>query len=85
MSELKRVHTDQAPAAIGPYSQAIVSDGWVFCSGQIPMDAASGELITGDVAAQTDLCLQNLTHVLEAAEVLLDYVHLQNQQRMAKR
>ena len=67
MSELKRVHTDQAPAAIGPYSQAIVSDGWVFCSGQIPMDAASGELITGDVAAQTDLCLQNLTHVLEAA------------------
>lgn len=67
MSELKRVHTDQAPAAIGPYSQAIVSDGWVFCSGQIPMDVATGELSTGDVAAQTDLCLENLAHVLQAA------------------
>ncbi len=67
MSELKRVQTEQAPAAIGPYSQAIVSDGWVFCSGQIPMDAVSGELATGDVATQTDLCLKNLAHVLEAA------------------
>ena len=67
MSELKRVHTDQAPAAIGPYSQAIVTDGWVFCSGQIPLDAETGELDTGDVATQTDLCLKNLAHVLEAA------------------
>ena len=67
MSELKRVHTDHAPAAIGPYSQAIVTDGWVFCSGQIPLDAASGELSGGDVATQTDLCLKNLARVLEAA------------------
>ncbi len=67
MSELKRVHTDRAPAAIGPYSQAIVSDGWVFCSGQIPMDAVSGELVNGDVATQTDLCLENLARVLAAA------------------
>jgi len=67
MSELERVHTDQAPAAIGPYSQAIVTDGWVFCSGQIPLDPATGELVTGDVATQTDLCLKNLTQVLEAA------------------
>ena len=67
MSELKRVHTDRAPAAIGPYSQAIVTDGWVFCSRQIAMDAASGELDSGDVATQTELCLTNLAHVLEAA------------------
>jgi 2-iminobutanoate/2-iminopropanoate deaminase len=67
MSKLERVHTDRAPAAIGPYSQAIVSDGWVFCSGQIPLDPATGELNTGDVAAQTDLCLKNLAQVLEAA------------------
>ena len=67
MSELERVHTDQAPAAIGPYSQAIVTDGWVFCSGQIPLDPATGDLNNGDVATQTDLCLRNLAHVLEAA------------------
>ncbi len=67
MSELKRVHTDHAPAGIGPYSQAVVSDGWVFCSGQIALDAGSGELSSGDVATQTDLCLKNLAHVLEAA------------------
>jgi 2-iminobutanoate/2-iminopropanoate deaminase len=67
MSELERVHTDQAPAAIGPYSQAIVTDGWVFCSGQIPLDPATGELNTGDVATQTDLCLKHLAQVLEAA------------------
>ena len=67
MSELKRVHTDHAPAGIGPYSQAVVSDGWIFCSGQIALDAASGELSSGDVATQTDLCLKNLAHVLEAA------------------
>lgn len=67
MSELKAVHTEHAPAAIGPYSQAIVVDGWVFCSGQIPIVAATGELLAGDVAAQTDLVLTNLRGVLEAA------------------
>ena len=67
MSELKPVHTDQAPAAIGPYSQAIVSDGWVFCSGQIPIDPASGDLLTGSVAEQTHLVLKNLSAVLQAA------------------
>lgn len=67
MSELKRVHTDHAPAAIGPYSQAIVSDGWVFCSGQIPLDPETGDLLEGSVAEQTDLCLKNLQQVLRAA------------------
>ena len=67
MSTLKPVHTDAAPAAIGPYSQAIVTDGWVFCSGQIPLDPATMELLDGDVAQQTDLVLKNLKAVLEAA------------------
>ena len=52
MSEITAVQTDNAPAAIGPYSQAVVSDGWVFCSGQIPIDPATGELVEGDVAGQ---------------------------------
>ena len=67
MSDLKSVHTDKAPAAIGPYSQAMVSDGWVFCSGQIPLDPSTGELLDGDVAAQTDLVLRNLAAVLSEA------------------
>ena len=67
MSELTNVHTDGAPAAIGPYSQAIVSDGWVFCSGQIPLDPDTMTVIEGDIQAQTDRVLDNLRAVLEAA------------------
>jgi 2-iminobutanoate/2-iminopropanoate deaminase len=67
MSDLVSISTDHAPAAIGPYSQAIVVDGWVFCSGQIPLDPGTGELSTGTVAEQTDLVLSNLRAVLEAA------------------
>lgn len=74
MSELKRVETDQAPAAIGPYAQAIVSDGWVFCSGQIPIDPATGDLVGGAVAAQTEQVLVNLRAVLEAAGAGMDTV-----------
>lgn len=74
MSDLKPVHTDDAPAAIGPYSQAVVSDGWVFCSGQIPIDPATGELTGGDVARQTDQVLTNLRAVLEAAGSSMDRV-----------
>lgn len=61
------VASDRAPAAIGPYSQAIVADGWVFCSGQIPIDPETGEWSTGDVREQTDLVLRNLAAVLDAA------------------
>jgi 2-iminobutanoate/2-iminopropanoate deaminase len=74
MSELKPVHTDDAPQAIGPYSQAIVSDGWVFCSGQIPLDPATMELLDGDIADQTDLVLKNLRAVLEAAGASMNTV-----------
>jgi 2-iminobutanoate/2-iminopropanoate deaminase len=67
MSDLSFIHTDHAPGAIGPYSQAVAVDGWVFCSGQIPIDPATGELLEGDIGAQTDLVLRNLAAVLEAA------------------
>lgn len=67
MSELKRVQTDGAPAAIGPYSQAIVVDGWVFASGQIPIDPETGDLVGGDIGRQTDRVLVNLGAVLQAA------------------
>ena len=56
-----------APAAIGPYSQAILAGGLVHCSGQIAIDPASGNLIAGDVAAQTEQVLRNLAAVLAAA------------------
>lgn len=67
MSELKPVHTDGAPAAIGPYSQAIVSGGFVFASGQIAIDPTTGEVVEGGVVEQTDRVLTNLSAVLEAA------------------
>jgi 2-iminobutanoate/2-iminopropanoate deaminase len=68
------VHTELAPAAIGPYSQAMVAHGVVYCSGQIPMDPATGELTGGDIQAQTDQALSNLTRVLEAAGTDLGHV-----------
>ncbi len=67
MSELKVVHTDDAPAAIGPYSQAIVCDGWVFASGQVALDPTTGELTGGSVAQQTDRVFRNLSAVLSAS------------------
>jgi len=75
MSSLRPVHTDDAPKAIGPYSQAIVTDdGWVFCSGQIPLDPGTMEVLSGSVSDQTDLVLRNLKSVLEAAGAGLDRV-----------
>ena len=62
------VNTERAPAPVGPYNQAVVADGpLVFCSGQIPIDPATGELSHGDVSAQTRLVLSNLSAVLETA------------------
>jgi 2-iminobutanoate/2-iminopropanoate deaminase len=63
----KIVHTDAAPSAIGPYSQAVIAGGVVYCSGQIAINSSSGELVTGGVAEQTRLVLNNLKAVLEAA------------------
>lgn len=61
------VSTKDAPQAIGPYSQAIKANGFVFTSGQIAIDPATQQVITGDVAAQTDRVLRNLSEILEAA------------------
>lgn len=61
------VSTSDAPAAIGPYSQAIVANGIVFCSGQIPLDPATGALVEGDIAAEARQSLANLFAVLRAA------------------
>jgi 2-iminobutanoate/2-iminopropanoate deaminase len=66
MTQIKTVATDRAPAAIGPYSQATVCDGWIYASGQIPIDPVTGELETGTIEAQTELVLGNLRSVLEA-------------------
>jgi len=72
--EIRSIHTPDAPAAIGPYSQAIVVDGWLFASGQIPLDPATLELVGGSVAAQTEQVFANLRAVLAAAGGSLDRV-----------
>jgi reactive intermediate/imine deaminase len=61
------VATDQAPAAIGPYSQAVRAGNTVYFSGQIPLDPASGQLVEGDIATQTRRVFDNLTAVAQAA------------------
>jgi 2-iminobutanoate/2-iminopropanoate deaminase len=61
------IATHDAPAAIGPYSQAIVAGDLLFLSGQIPLDPATGQIVPGDVVAQTDRVMRNLRAILEAA------------------
>ncbi len=61
------IHSNGAPAAIGPYSQAMRAGDFVFLSGQIPLDPSTGALITGDIAKETEQVLKNLGAVLEAA------------------
>jgi len=63
----RTVLTDRAPQPIGPYSQAVLADGWLFCSGQIALDPATGRMVAGDVRAQADRVLRNLQAVVEAA------------------
>ena len=65
--ERTQIHTTQAPAAIGPYSQAIRCGQFIYTSGQIPLDAVSGEMVGSDVQAQTHRVLQNLQAVLHSA------------------
>lgn len=75
MATLDRVQTDRAPAAIGPYSQAIVHGGMVFTAGQIPLDPGTMEMVGGDdAAAQAEQVLANLRAVLEAAGSGMDRV-----------
>lgn len=65
--QMKKIHTDKAPAAVGPYSQAIVIDGMVYTSGQIPLDPASGQVVDGGIKEQAEQVMKNLTAVLEEA------------------
>jgi 2-iminobutanoate/2-iminopropanoate deaminase len=64
---IREARSEAAPRPVGPYSQAVVAGGLVFASGQLPLDPASGELVSGDVAAQTERVIANLRAVLEAA------------------
>lgn len=63
----KVIATTEAPAAIGPYSQAVATGNLLFCSGQIPLDPRSGQLITDDIVAQTECVLENLEAILRAS------------------
>lgn len=74
MSDLRRVHTEEAPAAIGPYSQGIVIGDLVFTAGQIPLDPATMQVVEGDIAVQTDRALRNLSAILETAGASLSSV-----------
>jgi 2-iminobutanoate/2-iminopropanoate deaminase len=65
----KYVSTSRAPQPIGPYSQGVIAGGFLYCSGQIALDPATGELVGGDVATQTDRVLRNLIAVLHEAKM----------------
>jgi len=67
MPDRRPVSTDHAPAAIGPYSQAVRTGDLLFCSGQIPLDPSTGEIVKEDVEGQARRCLENLAAVCEAA------------------
>ena len=70
--ERKTVNAEQAPAAVGPYSHAVEANGLLFCSGQIPLDPASGEIVGETPAEQARRCLENLQLVCEAAGAKLE-------------
>ena len=74
MDETRVVHTDKAPRAIGPYSQAIAAGRLLFASGQIPLIPSTGELLRGDIREQTHQVLRNLAAVLEASGASLSTV-----------
>ena len=64
---LKHVHTEAAPAAIGPYSQGVIVNGMLYTAGQIALDPATGQMATGDVREQTEIVMRNLTAVITEA------------------
>lgn len=83
MSEVKKVETDQAPAVVGPYSQAVVAGQFIFCSGQIAINPVSNILVEGGIRAQTEQVIKNVKNILAAASVSLGdvvktEVYLQN-------
>lgn len=70
----EKIHTEQAPEAIGPYSQAIRCNGFLFCSGQIALDPASGHVVAGGVEEQAEQAMRNLSAVLKAGGTSWDRV-----------
>ncbi len=72
--KFEQIKTDNAPKAIGPYSQGTKGNGFVFCSGQIPMNPETGELVSGSIADQTKQSLSNVRSVIEAAGSSMDRV-----------
>lgn len=64
---VKQVMTENAPAAIGPYSQAVIAGGFLFSAGQIPLDPSTGQIVDGGIKPQTERVMQNLRAVLDAA------------------
>ena len=74
MNVKKIVQTSKAPAAVGPYSQAVCAGGFVFTAGQIPLDPVTGQLVSGGIEAETERALENLKAVLEAAGSSLERV-----------
>lgn len=72
ISELTYVATDEAPAAVGPYSQGVVRDGTLYCSGALALDPATGEMIEGTIGEETSRCLTNLEAVCKGAGTSLD-------------
>jgi 2-iminobutanoate/2-iminopropanoate deaminase len=80
---VRTVQTDRAPAAIGPYSQGIITGNLLFTAGQIPLDPGTGQIVQGDVTVQTERVIRNLTAVLESAgagwaDVVKTTVYLQD-------
>ena len=71
---LKTISSDQAPAAIGPYSQAVCAGNMIFCSGQIALDPSTGEMVQGDVVMQTERVMANIAAVLSASGAGFDNV-----------
>lgn len=74
MNEMNKIHTEKAPAAVGPYSQAVEAGGMIYTSGQIPLDPKSGQLVDGDIKQQADRAIKNVIAVLEAAGTSADKV-----------
>jgi len=72
--KLNVIATEKAPAAIGPYSQAVQAGNLLFCSGQIPLDPATGEVVQGDASVQTEQVMKNIAAVLTAAGIGFDDV-----------
>lgn len=70
----EKIYTDKAPKPVGPYSQAVVSNGFVFVAGQIPIDPATGQLVGGDIKTQTRRVMENIKAILEAAGTSMDNV-----------